>query len=184
MRAADPDCGCYAVPMSDNAPTVPLYTRIFIGLILGIIVGAVINFGGFSTASWWVAGARPLLEFVGRLFIRLITMLVIPLVVASLLTGVASLGDIRRLGRIGAKTMAYYLATTAIAIAIGLTLAVIIKPGSRIAPATRDTLSAEFRIDAEKRLAVASRRPSTWDVLLNMVPTILPAPPRKGISCR
>lgn len=53
------------------------------------------------------------------MFVRLITMIVVPLVVASLLTGVASLGDVRKLGRIGGKTLAYYLFTTAVAVSIG-----------------------------------------------------------------
>lgn len=149
---------------------MPLYTRIFIGLILGTIAGLVINFGGLAQQAWWASGALPFLDFVGRVFIRLITMLVIPLVVASLMIGVASLGDIRKLGRIGGKTVTYYMFTTAIAITIGLTLALAIKPGSRIAPETRDTLAAEFRGDAEQRIALADQRPTTWDVLLNMIP--------------
>jgi Na+/H+-dicarboxylate symporter len=156
--------------MAEEKRRLPLYTRIFIGLVLGTIVGLAINFGGLAQEGWWAGGFLPFLEFVGRIFIRLITMLVIPLVVASLMTGVASLGDIRKLGRIGGKTLVYYLATTALAITIGLTLAVLVKPGSRIAPETRDTLAAEFRGDAEKRLSLADQRPTTWDVLLNMVP--------------
>jgi Na+/H+-dicarboxylate symporter len=156
--------------MAEPRRRLPLYTRIFIGLLLGVAAGLLINFGGFSQAGWWASGALPFLEFLGRVFIRLITMLVIPLVVASLMTGVASLGDIRKLGRIGGKTVGYYMFTTAIAITIGLTLAVTVKPGSRIAPETRDTLAAEFRGDAERRLEMAADRPTTWDVLLNMVP--------------
>jgi Na+/H+-dicarboxylate symporter len=148
----------------------PLYTKIFIGLVLGVVAGVVVNFTGMGAQPWWSGGALPLLDFIGRVFIRLITMLVIPLVVASLLTGVASLGDIRKLGRIGGKTLGYYLVTTALAITIGLTLALIVKPGSRIAPETRDTLAAEFRGAAEQRLAMAAERPTTWDVLLGMVP--------------
>ena len=149
---------------------IPLYTRIFIGLVLGVLVGVVVNFSGLAAHPWWASGVLPLLEFIGRLFIRLITMLVIPLVVASLMMGVASMGDIRKLGRIGGKTLAYYLVTTALAITIGLTLATIVKPGSRIAPETRDTLAAEFRGAAEERIAQAEQRPSTWDIFLNMVP--------------
>ncbi|MFN2240492.1 MAG: dicarboxylate/amino acid:cation symporter, partial [Thermoanaerobaculia bacterium] len=149
---------------------IPLYTRIFIGLVLGAVVGVIINFAGLADHPWWATGVLPLLEFIGRIFIRLITMLVIPLVVASLLTGVASMGDLRKLGRIGGKTLLYYLLTTALAITIGLSLALLVKPGSRIAPETRDTLAAEFRGDADARIALADERPSTWDVLLNMVP--------------
>ncbi|HEX2188526.1 MAG TPA: dicarboxylate/amino acid:cation symporter [Longimicrobiaceae bacterium] len=147
-----------------------LYTKIFLGLVLGAVVGAAVNATGLADAPAWQNGALPLLEFVGRVFIRLITMIVIPLVVASLMIGVASLGDIGKLGRIGGKTVAYYLTTTAVAITIGLTLAVIVKPGSRINPATRDALAAEFSGEAAGRLAQAAEKPGVLDVLLNMIP--------------
>ncbi|MDQ3388958.1 MAG: dicarboxylate/amino acid:cation symporter [Gemmatimonadota bacterium] len=147
-----------------------LYTKIFIGLVLGAIVGAAANALDFAAAGWWTDHTLPFLEFVGRLFIRLITMIVIPLVVASLLIGVASLGDIRKLGRIGGKTLAYYLFTTAIAISIGLILALLVKPGSRIAPATRDALAAEFAGAAAAPLSAAAENPGTLDLLLGLVP--------------
>lgn len=147
-----------------------LYTKIFIGLVLGALVGATVNLTGFADASAWTTGILPLLDFVGRMFVRLITMIVIPLVVASLLTGVASLGDLSKLGRIGGKTIGYYMVTTAIAITIGLTLATIVKPGSRINPASRDALAAEFGQDAAGRMSQAAERPGTLDVLLNMIP--------------
>ena len=147
-----------------------LYTKIFIGLVLGVVAGVAVNAAGAGDAAWWTGGVLPLLEFVGRLFIRLITMIVIPLVVASLLLGVASLGDIRSLGRIGGKTLGYYLFTTAVAITIGLTLALLVKPGSRIAPATRDALAAEFSGEAAGKLTAAAEKPGTWEILLNLVP--------------
>jgi proton glutamate symport protein len=95
---------------------------------------------------------------------------VIPLVVASLMIGVASLGDIRKLGRIGGKTLAYYFTTTAIAITIGLSLALLIKPGSRMNPESRDALGAEFATEAASRLQLAEDRPGVWEVLLQMIP--------------
>jgi Na+/H+-dicarboxylate symporter len=147
-----------------------LYTKIFLGLVLGAVVGIAVNLTGVADSALWVDNVLPPLEFVGSLFIRLIMMIVIPLVVASLMIGVASLGDIGKLGRIGGKTVGYYMFTTAISITIGLTLALIVKPGSRIAPEMRDALAAEFSGAAADRLAQAEARPSTWDVLLNMVP--------------
>jgi Na+/H+-dicarboxylate symporter len=147
-----------------------LYTKIFLGLVLGAVVGIAVNLTGVADSALWVDNILPPLEFVGSLFIRLIMMIVIPLVVASLMIGVASLGDIGKLGRIGGKTVGYYMFTTAISITIGLTLALIVKPGSRIAPETRDALAAEFERCGRDRLALAEERPSTWDVLLNMIP--------------
>jgi Na+/H+-dicarboxylate symporter len=148
-----------------------LYTKIFIGLVLGVVAGLAVNLAGAGDAAWWAGGVMPVLDFVGKLFIRLITMLVIPLVVASLMTGVASLGDIRKLGRLGGKTLAYYMLTTAVAVTIGLTLALAVKPGSRIAPASRDALAAEFAGEAAGRVQVAQEAPSIGQMLLDMVPT-------------
>ena|SRR5690606_21613817 len=148
-----------------------LYTKITIGLGLGAAVGIAVNLTGFAETPFWVANALPLLTFVGNAFIRGITMIVVPLVVASLLMGVASLGDIRKLGRIGGKTVTYYLATTAIAITVGLLLALAVRPGSRIDPVSRDELSREFIGQAEGTVQVAAEKPGTLEVLLNMIPS-------------
>ncbi|HSM60722.1 MAG TPA: cation:dicarboxylase symporter family transporter, partial [Longimicrobiales bacterium] len=74
-----------------------LYTKILIGLVLGAVVGVVANLGGIEPLQRLLGALEPL----GTAFINLITMVVIPLVVASLLVGTASLGDLRKLGRIG-----------------------------------------------------------------------------------
>jgi Na+/H+-dicarboxylate symporter len=148
-----------------------LYTKITIGLVLGVVVGAGVNVLGVADTPLWADVALPALSFVGSAFIRAITMIVIPLVVASLMLGIASLGDIRKLGRIGGKTVGYYLVTTAIAITIGLGLALLVKPGSRINAASRDALAAEFAGEAGDRLALAADAPSIWSVLLDMIPS-------------
>lgn len=148
-----------------------LYTKISLGLILGIAVGAAVNLTGQSGSFLWVEMIRPPLDFVGNAFIKAITMIVIPLVVASLMIGVTSLGDVRKLGRIGGKTVGYYLVTTAIAITIGLLLAVAVKPGSRISPESRDALARDFSAEARERVAVAADKPEIWDVLLDMIPS-------------
>ena len=147
-----------------------LYTKISLGLALGAAVGAAVNVLGLSDAPAWSDAILPVLNFVGGAFIRAITMIVIPLVVASLLIGVASLGDIRKLGRIGGKTIGYYLLTTAFAISIGLALATAVKPGSRISPSARDQLASEYGGEAANRVSVAAERPDIWDTFLNMIP--------------
>jgi Na+/H+-dicarboxylate symporter len=147
-----------------------LYTKITIGLVLGAVVGITANATGFAETAAWTERILPVLTFVGAAFIRGITMIVVPLVVASLMMGVASLGDIRKLGRIGGKTVGYYLTTTAIAITIGLTLALAVKPGSRISPESRDALSQENLAQAQGTLEVAATKPGLLDVLLDMIP--------------
>lgn len=78
-----------------------LYTKILLGLGLGTLAGLAAKLGGLP----WLADALIFIEPIGTLFIRLITIIVIPLVVASLLIGTASLADIKKLGRLGGKTI-------------------------------------------------------------------------------
>lgn len=144
-----------------------LYTKILIGLFLGVVVGFVANWFAIE----WLQALLTGLEPVGTAFIRLITMVVIPLVVASLLVGTASLGDVRKLGRIGGKTVAYYMMTTAVAVTLGLILSNIVRPGARIDSATRDQLAESFAGEAEGALQLAAEKPGTVDVLLGMIPS-------------
>lgn len=144
-----------------------LYTKIGIGLITGVVLGAVANFADVV----WLQGLLQRLEPIGTVFIRLIMMIVIPLVVASLILGTASLGDIGKLGRLGGKTVLFYLSTTAVAVTIGLLISNVVRPGSRIDPTTRDAIAATFEGDAASRLQLAEERPSVGETLLNMIPT-------------
>ncbi len=144
-----------------------LYTKISIGLIAGAIVGVGVNLLGWADGIKVVQALQP----VGDAFIKAITMIVIPLVVASLIVGVASLGDLRALGRMGGKTIAYYLCTTAIAVTIGIVLSNIIRPGARVAQESKDALLAAYGGQAEGSIELAQRAPSIVDMLLSMIPS-------------
>jgi len=143
-----------------------LYTRILIGLAAGIAFGAVANLGNIEGLKTLLAQLEP----VGTAFIRLITMIVVPLVVASLMVGAASLGDLRKLGRIGGKTLFYYTLTTVAAVSLGLLLSDLVLPGSRVDPSTRDQLAAQYEGQAQGTLQIAAKAPSVKDVLLNIIP--------------
>lgn len=104
---------------------------ILLGLVGGVAVGLAQNL--FLPASWNEASIRYFHEPVGRLFLNAIRLVVVPLVLVSLTLGTAAIGDIRRLGRIGGKTMAIYLSTTVLAVSIGFGLASAVQPGSGIA---------------------------------------------------
>jgi Na+/H+-dicarboxylate symporter len=95
----------------------PLWKRILLALVLGVIVGAI-----------WGEGAQSI-RWIGDLFIRAIQMVVVPLVFITIVAGVVSMGDPKRLGSLGIKTLSLYMVTTLIAITIGLTLAALIQPG-------------------------------------------------------
>jgi len=127
-----------------------LSTKILIGLILGIIVGLFLQ-SNLDFAKTWIAPF-------GTLFLNLIKMIIVPLVLASLVVGAASTGDVRKLGRMGAKTVAYYMLTTAVAVTIGLILGNLLDPG----------IGMELPPNAEYQ---GGQPVPISQVLLDMVPT-------------
>jgi proton glutamate symport protein len=151
----------------DGVARMQLYTKILIGLVAGAALGLASNLLGIAPLAAFLTAIEP----IGTLFIRLIMMIVVPLVVASLILGTASLGDIRKLGRIGGKTVGIYLMTTAVAVLIGLGISNLVRPGSRIDGGTRDSLVAAYSSDAAGRIEMAAQAPSIVQVLLDMVPT-------------
>jgi Na+/H+-dicarboxylate symporter len=134
-----------------------LANRILIGLVIGIVVGLFFNIAiGNDTAlvknlMTWVISP------VGDAFIRAIRMIVVPLVLASLVVGTSSLGDIRKVGRIGGKIVGLYLATTAIAVTLGLVLAAVFAPGAGLNLPMDGTFTA-------------NKAPAFMTVLINMIP--------------
>ncbi len=130
--------------------------------------------GGPNADAGNLAGAsrfvRELNEFVGDMFMRGLQFIAVPIVLFSLIVGASSLNDTAKLGRIGGKTIGIYLVTTAVAITIGVVLANVVGPGRGFDPELRDTLAAGAVGDAETRVGSALARPSTWEVLLNIVP--------------
>jgi proton glutamate symport protein len=144
---------------------LPLHTKIFLALVAGAVFGLLANRLGFS--GFVTDYVKP----VGTAFVRLIGMVVVPLVFASLLVGTASLKDIRRLGRIGAKTLGFYLCTTAVAVSIGLAVANTWRPGTRLAPQTKQKLIAGAAAQADGAAEASVERPSLRELLLNIIPT-------------
>jgi Na+/H+-dicarboxylate symporter len=147
-----------------------LYTKISIGLVAGAVAGVGANV--IAARTGWTTGVDAMgwLRPLGDAFIRAITMVVIPLVVASLIVGVASLGDLRTLGRLGGKTLGYYLCTTAIAVTIGIALSNIVKPGSGLAEESKNQLLQEYAGSAAERLELAEQAPGLVNMLVEMIP--------------
>lgn len=127
-----------------------LVTQIFVAFVLAIILGSI--FGS----------KIDFLQPLGDLFLRLIKFVIAPLILSTLVVGVASMSDPKQLGRIGIKTIVYYLATTAIAIIIGLSVAFLINPGTGVNISTDESSIPEAAI-AEPQSAI--------DTFLNIVPT-------------
>ena len=119
-----------------------LHWQIIIGLILGLIYGIIAANNGWGpfTAAW----IAPL----GTIFINLLKLIAVPLVLSSLITGVASLSDLKKLSRIGGKTIAIYVGTTAVAVTIGLVSVNIIQPGDRVPDQMKEKLQKTYEKDA------------------------------------
>ena len=132
-----------------------LLSRILIGLVAGAVVGIALGYGSPDTVKAFVDNTK----FFGDIFIRLLKMIVVPVILFSLIAGAASIAP-SRLGRVGVKIMAYYLATSALAVAIGLAFANVFQPGAGMGIVG----------DAAVQGKVAES-PTISQILLNIVPT-------------
>lgn len=135
-----------------------LSNRILLALVLGAVCGVLLNLT-IAQVPWvqaWITGG--LFHVVGQIFIRLLSMLVVPIVFVSLVTGVTALGDPARLGRISAMAIGLYLITTGIAVTLALAAALIVRPGAGAAPGT---------VGAAQTIATA---PPFSQVLIDLVP--------------
>jgi Na+/H+-dicarboxylate symporter len=117
-----------------------------------------------------MGGVAMALEPIGTAFINLLVMIVIPLVMASLILGTASLGDLRKLGRIGLKTVGYYLVATALAVAVGLLAGSIFQPGAGLDPEVQQELVVDFAGVTEMQLQRAEDKPSVTEILVDIIP--------------
>ncbi len=120
---------------------IALHNKIFIGLLVGLVTGLICNFFWPNTPELKLI-IENLTGPLGKVFLNIIFMAVIPLIFSALALGVAELGDIRQLGRIGAKTLAMTLLLTSISVLIGLTLVNTVRPGRGLSQANQEKLLA------------------------------------------
>jgi DAACS family dicarboxylate/amino acid:cation (Na+ or H+) symporter len=130
--------------------------------VLGVI--AHLAFGGSPALDGFI---RYVTEPIGRLFLRLLFVLVLPLIVSALALGVAGVGDVRRLGRIGLKTFVYTLVVSALAVLIGVGLVNLIRPGAGLDPSIAERLAAN---KAAMPPAAPQAGTTGIDFLVNLVP--------------
>ncbi len=135
-------------------------------MVLGVLFGFLMNaIGGKLWVADWI---KPF----GTMFINALKLIAMPLIIASLITGLAKLKDFSRLSRMGGKTILFYLLTTASAVTIGLLLANLIQPGSFFNEASRTTLLDTFSADASSRIMAAekAKEASPLQPLVDIVP--------------
>jgi len=148
--------------MFNKWQAITLWKRVIIALVLGAFVGLAAHYGGFSQIiTTWV---KPF----GQAFVNLIKMLIVPLIVVTLVSGVVAMGDPKRLGSLGVKTIALYMGTTFFAVSLGLIFGTLFQPGtgvefSGVDEATRAMLAERVSADtpsiAERLLAIIPTNP-------------------------
>ncbi|GGM13696.1 glutamate/aspartate:proton symporter GltP [Pseudomonas asuensis] len=156
-----------------SKPKLSLAWQILIGLALGIAVGALLNhFSGEK--AWWIDNV---LKPGGDIFIRLIKMIVIPIVISTLIVGIAGVGDSKKLGRIGLKTILYFEIVTTIAIVVGLMLANFFQPGSGIDMSTLGTVDIS---QYQKTTQEVQHDHALIATILNLIPSNIFAAVARG----
>lgn len=144
-----------------------LHWKIIIGLILGLLFGVIAatqGWGGFVTN--WISPF-------GKIFINLLKLIAVPLVLSSLITGVASLSDLKKLSRIGGRTISIYIATTAIAVTIGLFSVNILQPGATVPDEMKAKLQETYQSSVSGRVEAAEgvKERSALQPIVDMVPS-------------
>lgn len=158
----------------EEAPTPkgkwPLHTKIFIGMLVGLLlgVGARMLFPGHPAVLWTVANvAQP----VGQVFMRMIFMVVVPLVMAAIALGVADMGDVGKMKRVGGKMIFFTLFFTTIAVFVGVTAVNVFQPGVGLSPDAITALKANMTGDAvEKAVTNASHAKGFGEAILEFIP--------------
>ena len=144
-----------------------LHWQIITGLLLGLVFGiisAIFGWGQFTTD--WIAPF-------GTIFIRLLKFIAIPLVLTSLITGIASLSDLKKLSRIGGKTISIYIVTTAISVSIGLITVNLLQPGKQVPYEMQSKLQETYESDASSRADTAQevKERGPLQLFIDMVPS-------------
>ncbi|MEW6249569.1 MAG: dicarboxylate/amino acid:cation symporter [Planctomycetota bacterium] len=152
---------------------VALHWQILIGLVIGAGLGLAANAlwppgtEGHKQVAWTATNiARP----IGQVFLNLIFMVVVPLVFTALVLGVAELGDVRRLGRVGLTTLAFTVVLSAVSVAIGIALVNNIRPGQGLADEQRELLRERYKAETAKHLGQMQEAKSARETLLDIVP--------------
>ena len=146
---------------------IALHWQILIGMVAGVLFAlpmAKVSWGGEFITDW----IKPF----GTIFINMLKLIAVPLIIASLIKGVSDLKDISKLSKMGVRTLAIYIATTALAVSIGLLVVNMIRPGSYIKEGTRTELMGKYGTDAAGKIEAAASEKGKGPLqpLVDMVP--------------
>ena len=149
---------------------LPLHWKIAIGFVAGLALGLLVYYGVGTEAPWVQALTRYVTQPFSTLFLSLIFMLIVPLLFSALVVGVSEMGDIRSLGRIGWRTLAYTILLSGIAVLLGLVMVNVFKPGAGVDPLVAQQLLNESAERAQAIVKDSAEQPKGMDMLLAIVP--------------
>ncbi|HTL13738.1 MAG TPA: cation:dicarboxylase symporter family transporter, partial [Thermomonas sp.] len=147
-----------------------LHWKMLIGFVAGLGLGLVAHYVSGADAGWVQWLTTYVTQPAGTLFLRLIFMLVIPLLFSALVIGVAEMGDVRALGRVGWKTLGYTVLASGIAVVLGLALVNWLHPGGGVDPAAAQAMLAQGADRAKAIVGSTGAQPQGLDMLLGIVP--------------
>ena len=150
---------------------LPLHWKMAIGFGAGLLLGMVAYYVSGADAGWVQWLTTYVTQPAGQLFLRLIFMLIIPLLFSALVVGIAEMGDVRSLGRVGWKTLAYTVVVSGIAVVIGLVLVNWLQPGVGVDRAAAEQMLAEGSERAAAIVSSSAGQPQGMDMLLSIVPS-------------
>ncbi len=158
------------VPPATPRRGMPLHTKMLIGFLLGLGLGLLVHYLAGPETPWVKMLTTYVTQPFGTIFLRLIFMLVIPLLFSALVVGVAEMGDIRALGKVGWKTLAYTVVVSAIAVVIGLLLVNWLKPGVGIEADVAAEMLAQGSERAQAIVGGVKDQPTGINMLVSIVP--------------
>ncbi len=147
-----------------------LHTKMLIGFVAGLVGGLIAHVATGGDAPWLTWLTAWVTQPIGTVFLRLLFMLVIPLLFSALVMGVAEMGDIKALGRVGWRTLAYTIIVSSIAVIIGLVAVNLFQPGAGVDPALAERLLAEAGGRADSIVAASREGASGMSMLIQIVP--------------
>ncbi len=148
---------------------MPLHIKVLIGFALGTIIGLIVHAQGLQNGEVVQGFVTYLAKPFGQIFLNLLFMLVVPLMFSALVLGVAELGDIASLGRLGWRTLLYTAVVTGIAVGIGLLMVNLIQPGAHMSPELVQQAMAQYSTRASE-IATSGAQLNFMDLLVNIVP--------------
>ncbi|MEI8019371.1 MAG: dicarboxylate/amino acid:cation symporter [Schlesneria sp.] len=160
---------------------MPLHTKIFIGLVIGIVAGLIANAigasgkgaAGDSNANGltdWLDNVIYWVEPIGKIFLRLMSMVVVPMVFSALALAVVEIGDLRNLGRMGLKTLGFTAILSSCAVLIGIGLVDFMQPGRSLSDEQRQNLLEKYAGDATKKMNKAKEAKPIRDTIVDLFP--------------